>query len=270
MSSPWRVRDSSRLSGSGQSRTTMRPPGRRASNATRRACDRIGQLVQGVLEVGQIEVGVLGLAGRRHLADLDALAQALGGDGRPGSGDGVRLGLDPDELELREAPGHGHQPAATAAVDIDHLAAPGQVRHQLGQRRQGLLEEDRDVLAGEPLDGHPVAIRSLGQRPPGPEEVGHGAPVHGCRHGMDELATQVVRPVGVEQDLGHGRLPDQAAILVGQQVMGVGGPRPGLDRPQGRCRSPRPDRRRSCQPDPAARTASNSPRSRPRWMTHAR
>ena len=116
--------------------------------------------------------------GRLRLADGDPVGQALGLDRRAGPGDRVGLELDADELERREAPGHRDEPAAAAAMDVDDAAAAGQVGDELRQRREGLLEEDRDVLAREALDGGAVAVGAVGDRPAGPEEVGIAAPVH--------------------------------------------------------------------------------------------
>ena len=134
MSSPWRVRNSSGSEGSGQSSTSRRPPGRSAAHAARRTAGGVVELVERVLEVGQVEVA--GLAGRLALAlaDRDPVGQPGRLDVRAGAGDGIGLELDADELELREAPGHRDEPAAAAAVDVDDAPAPRQVRDQLRQR----------------------------------------------------------------------------------------------------------------------------------------
>ena len=63
---------------------------------------------------------------------IDAIGQPSLGDDFPCAGDGVRLELDADELERRKALRHGHEPAATAAMDIDDASTARQVRDELG------------------------------------------------------------------------------------------------------------------------------------------
>ena len=63
ISSPWRVRNSSVVDGSGQSRTRSRPPGRSAAQAARKRGGRVGQLVERVLEVGQVVLAGLARVG---------------------------------------------------------------------------------------------------------------------------------------------------------------------------------------------------------------
>ena len=81
---------------------------------------------------------------------------------------------------LLEATSHGDEPASAAAGDVDDPAPAGQPGRQLGQRREGLLEEDGDVLGGHGLDRPVEARRSLGDRSPGPEVLDHAARSRGC------------------------------------------------------------------------------------------
>ncbi len=47
---------------------------------------------------------------------------------------------------------------------------------------------------------------------------------------MDELASQVVGPARVEQDHGHFFVDHQPIAFERHEVVGIGGPGPGLDR----------------------------------------
>ena len=98
-----------------------------------------------------------------------------------------------------------------------------------GSAGQDLLEEHRDVLAGEGLDGLAVAVGPLGIGRPGPEEVGHAAPVHRGDDRVDELAAEEIGAVVIEQDRSDVLVHHQAAVLEGRQVVGVRRPGPGLD-----------------------------------------
>ena len=169
--------------------------------------------------------GIRGLG----LADIDAVGQPRLGDDGPCAGDRVRLELDADELERGEAPGHRHEPAAAAAMDIDDTAAARQVRDELRERGQHLLEEHRDVLTGQGRDRLAVALGSLGDRRPGPEEVGHAAPIHRRDDGVHELATEEVGPIAIEQDRRHVLVHHEAPVIEGRQVVRVGRPCPGVD-----------------------------------------
>ena len=148
MISPWRVRNSSALRRQ-RPVEDEEPPARIGAppRPLRRTCRRVVELVERVLEVGQVVLA--GLAGRLGpaLADRDPVGQPGRLDLGPRPGDGIRLEFDADELERREAPGHRDEPAAATAVDVDDAAASRQVRDELGERGQRLLEEDRDVLA---------------------------------------------------------------------------------------------------------------------------
>ncbi len=74
---------------------------------------------------------------------------------------------------------------------------------QLGQRRERLLEEDRDVLGGDRLDRPMEARRPLGDGPPGPEELGQPLVVEAADDRRHELAAEVLRSVVVEEDRHH-------------------------------------------------------------------
>ena len=194
MSSPCRVRNSSRSDGSGQSRTSSRPPGRRAAQAARRTAGASVELVERVLEVGQVVLAGLARLCGAGLADRDPVGQPGRLDLGPRPGDRVRLEFDADELE---APGSAG-PSRSASG-----------RRRSGRRRRGrrcdrsatscgrlgerLLEEDRDVLRGQALDGDAVAVRPVADRLAGPEEVDHPAPVERGDGGVDELAAEVFR-----------------------------------------------------------------------------
>ena len=69
-----------------------------------------------------------------------------------------------------------------------------------GSSDERLLEEDRDVLGGQPLDGDAVAVRAVAHRLAGPEEVGHPAPVERGDRRVHELAAQVFGAELVEED----------------------------------------------------------------------
>ena len=75
ISSPWRVRNSSRSDGSGQSRTTS--PSTRVERGPGRSQDRrrVGQLVERVLEVGEIEFAGAARLGDARVVDLDPVGQ---------------------------------------------------------------------------------------------------------------------------------------------------------------------------------------------------
>ncbi len=111
-------------------------------------------------------------------------------------------------------------------MDVHHPPTAVQVDDQLRERGEHLLEEDRDVLAGQPLDRLAVAIRSVRDRPAATEEVLHAAPVHRCDDGVDELPAEELGPLVIEQDLGNVPIDREAAILERGEVMRVGRPRP--------------------------------------------
>ena len=62
-------------------------------------------------------------------------------------------------------------------MDIDHVAAMGEVGDELRQPGENLLEEDGNVLDGQAFDRHPIAIGTFGDRATGPEEVEHPVPI---------------------------------------------------------------------------------------------
>ena len=86
MISPCRVRNSSGPDGSGQSRTSSRPPGSQGAHAAAQDARRVVELVERVLEVGEVVFADLARIGGLGLTDLDAVGQALFGHrgARPG------------------------------------------------------------------------------------------------------------------------------------------------------------------------------------------
>ncbi len=185
--------------------------------------------MQGVLEIGQVVfTGVTRIRGSGR-ADLDPVGESLRFDGRPGARDRVRFELDTDELELREPASHGDEPPTAAAMHIDHSAAVRQLDGQLRQRREHLLEEHRDVLPRQALDGRAVAVGPIEDRGPVAEELGHPAPVHRRHDGVDELAAEEVGAALVEQDLRRVVVDRQTAVVESGEIVCIRGPRPRAD-----------------------------------------
>ena len=268
MSSPWRVRNSSRSDGSGQSRTSRRPPGR--ERRPRRAQDRPGrrELVERVLEVdagrtrrrppGSVTLGV---------ADHDPVGQPGRRDVGPRPRDRVGLELDADQLERREPAGHGDEPAPATAMDVDDASAARQVGDELRQLGERLLEEDRDVLRRQALDGDAVAIRSR-RRSARPVRKKSSIPPQSS----EATAACTNWPPRYSGRASSSRMAATSSSTVRRssssvdQVVGVRRPGPGLDglapaageRSPARRWSDRPDRRRGC-----ARTARARRRGRP-------
>src|SRR3954447_16375980 len=100
--------------------TATRVERRPGSSQDRR---RVGQLMQGVLEVRQVVLADLAGVGRASLANGDSVAQPCGFDGGPGTSDRVLLEFDADELERRETSRHRDEPAPATAVDVDDATA---------------------------------------------------------------------------------------------------------------------------------------------------
>src|SRR6266540_2404619 len=90
---------------------------RRVGRAQAGRC--VGQLVERVLEVSEIEFAFVSGGPGLALLDGDSIGKARLGDVAPCPGDRIRLELDPNESRAREAAGHRNQPATTAAMDID-------------------------------------------------------------------------------------------------------------------------------------------------------
>ncbi len=125
-----------------------------------------------VLEVGEVDLA--GVAHGRDIALLDRDRGPPGGlrHGRPCAHDRIRLELDADE----EVPGKRRAMATSQRPPPQWTSTTGTRGagpHQLRQRRQHLLEEDRDVLERQALDGDAVAIGAVRQGSTGPEEVRH-------------------------------------------------------------------------------------------------
>jgi RNA polymerase sigma-70 factor (ECF subfamily) len=124
-------------------------------------------------------------------------------------------------------------------VDVHHAPAPAEVRDELRQRGERLLEEDRDVLGRQALDRDPVAVRALADGLARPEEVDHPSPVERGDRGVDELASEVLGPMVVEEDGRDLLVADEPLAIEDGQVLGIGshGPRPdGLRVAAGRTR----------------------------------
>ena len=94
---------------------------------------------------------------------------------------GVLLELHADQLERREAPGHRDQPTPATTVDVDHAATIRQVDDELREGGEGLLEEDRDVLGREVLDGDAVAVGAIGDGGAGPGRKNSTIPPQSAR-----------------------------------------------------------------------------------------
>jgi hypothetical protein len=72
--------------------------------------------------------------------------------------------------------------------------------------------------------------RSLGDGPPGPEELGHPLVVEGGHDRRDELTTEELRPGLVEED-GRDVIGDAGTSPIEvDEVAGEGRPHPGIDR----------------------------------------
>ena len=231
MISPWRVRNSSAPVGSGQSSTSRHPPGSQGGPGRSQHLRGVVQLVERVLEIGQVVVSRpcrapwpwpggsrCGPTGpRRRRWRVPGRAVSASNSTPTSSRFGKRRAI---------ATSHRPPPQWTSTTRPPRDRSRGELR----QRREGLLEEDGDVLAGEGLDGDPVACRSVGDRRARPEEVGHPAPVHRGDDGVDELAAEEIGAIAVEQDGGDVLVHDQAAVLEGGQLVGVRRPRPRFDR----------------------------------------
>ena len=204
MSSPWRVRNSSRLDGRGQSRTTSRPPGRSAAQAARRDPTGSAQLVQRVLEVGEV-VRRATLSGFVTSAWWISIRSVRPAARRWRVARATESGWNstPTSSSRREPAGHRDEPAAAAAVDVHDAAAARQVGDELRAAPPAPPEEDRDVLDGQPLDRRAVAVRSLRDRAcPVRKNAEHPVPVERGDDRVDELAAEELRPGVVEQDDG--------------------------------------------------------------------
>ena len=266
MSSPWRVRNSSGSDGSGQSSTSRRPPGR--SDCPGRAQDArcVVELVERVLEVGEVVLAAAARPGHARLrgSSIRSASPAAATFARARTTESG-LELDADQLERREPPGHRDQPPTAAAVDVDDAPAARQVGDQLRQRRERLLEEDRDVLGGQPLDGDAVAIRS---RPGSAGRSGRSRPSRPSRARRPWRGRTGRR--GTRAGLRRGgrrRRPRRSSggRLERHQVVRVGRPRPGLDRLAAGSRPrPRARRRRQAGRRPRRAPAAKSPSSMPR------
>jgi hypothetical protein len=100
----------------------------------------------------------------------------------------------------------------------------------LGERREDLLEEHRDVLPGQALDRLAIAVRAIGDGLARPEELDHASPIHRGGHRVDELAAEELGALVVEEDLGDVGIDGQAAVLEDGEIVGVTRPGPGSDR----------------------------------------
>ncbi len=114
-------------------------------------------------------------------------------------------------------------------MDVEDPTAGAKVGDELGQRGQHLLEEDRDVLDGQPLDGSAVAIGPITAGLARPEEVDHGAPVQARHDGVGELAPQEFGQPIVEQDRGNLLDDHEPPAVIRRQAVGIGGQGPDLD-----------------------------------------
>ena len=149
--------------GSAQSRTSRRPPGRerrpgrtqRALRVVQRRGARTGSR-RGRTAIGWPEPVDVRLRGSRFGRSIPPRATCA-----PARAAESGSNSSPTSSSGREPPGHGDQPATAAAVDVDDSTPAGQVTDQLRKLGEGLLEEDRDVLDGQPLDRLSLAIRAL-------------------------------------------------------------------------------------------------------------
>ena len=271
MSSPWRVRNSSRLDGSGQSRTSepaARPEGR-PGRAERR--DRVRELVQRVLEVGQVVGSHLVRLRDLRLVDRDPVGQA--GRRDVGRARTTESGWNstPTSSRRREPARHRDEPAAAAAMDVDDPAAARQVGDEL-----------RAVPRAPPRRRPRCPGRSAARSTRG---SGRAGPRSGGRSGR----TPASRPSRARRPPAWTNCPPRnsgrvsssrttatssstrgSAVVEGHELVGVGGPEPGVhgrvDAAAGRRQLARP----SGRPRPAARSRSNSPSSTPRYTSQVR
>ena len=114
-------------------------------------------------------------------------------------------------------------------MDVDRTPTGHQLGDQLRDRGQRLLEEHRDVLDRQPLDGDPIAVRSIGHGHAGPHEPEQLAVIQRRGRRMHELAAQVLRPIAVEQDRGDILGQRHATVDQVDQAMRIGAPRPVAD-----------------------------------------
>ena len=119
ISSPWRVRNSSGRGGQGPVEDDDPAPGSERGPGGLEGRDRVGQLVEGVLEVRQHVLGRRPGLPDVRLADRDPVGQAGRRHVRPGARDRVRLELDARQGQVREPSRHRDEPPAAAAVDVD-------------------------------------------------------------------------------------------------------------------------------------------------------
>ena len=231
--------------GSTAAASRARPAGRRVRRRPGRPqrADRIGQLVQGVLEVGEVE-----LAGVPTSVDL-ARGGSRSGPASPAASTFARA-------RATES-GSNSTPTSFSAGNRRAIAIsqrpppqwmsttrppPRQVGDELRQLGQRLLEEDRDVLDGQPLDRRAIAIRPLRDRP--------------ARYGRSRAC-----PPSRARRSRRGRTGRRGT--------------PGGPRRAGRRRSPRRARRGrpAVRPAPGRRPPTPRPRSAPggsRWPRRAR
>ena len=166
-------RRSARRGGSGTRRARRQGPvehhqaaagtqGRPGGSQHRR---RVGQLVEGVLEVGEVVLAALAGIGRPRPGGssirssspaADTLARARATESASNS--------TPTSSQRREAARHRDEPPAATAMDVHDAATVCQVDDELRERGQRLLEEDPDVLRRQAFDGDAVAVRPLADR----------------------------------------------------------------------------------------------------------
>ena len=184
-----------------------------------------------VLEVGEIVRADARVDGRDlGLDDPDAIGQTRGLDARPGPGDRIALELDAEEPHLGEALGHRDEPSAAAAMEVDHARAAGQLDHEVRHRGEDLGEEDGDVLAGQPFDRGPVAVRPRADGFSRPEHLGHPVVVEARDDRMRELAPEVLGPMLVEQDDRRRVVEVEPFAVEVDDGMRIGSDRPGAYR----------------------------------------
>ena len=250
-----------------------RAAGRRARappTPPRSAADRVGQLVEGVLEVGEVERGPVGRAAavdRRAVADLDPV-------GEPGRRDVALAPGRPNPARTRRptssSAGNRRAIAISQRPPPQWMSTTRPPRDRLGdelrQRGQRLLEEDRDVLdasgARSTAGSGRVASRT---GTPRPEEVEHPGPVERGDHARGRTGRRGTP--GARRRAGSSAVSSSSTSRSPSelgQLVGVGGRDPGRRSAAVAAASRWPARRRSALPRRRPGAGSNSPSSTPR------
>ena len=183
--------------------------------------------------------------------------------------DRVGLELDADELERREPAGHRDEPASAAAMDVDHAATAAQVADELRAARRAPpgRRPRRPGRSGARSIGGSGRADAGSARPSGRSRAWPTSPA--TRSPSGRTGRRGTRAGLVEQDHRRVVVEHETAVAQLGELVGVGRRGPGFDRARRRTRSAassaavRPSR-------PASRSWANRPSSTPRYTSQVR